>query len=183
MGLALTSAAIDDGHEVTLLLGPGPVDSDLPFGCRVIRFETTADLERLLDDQWSQHQMLIMAAAVADYRPVTAFDGKLKRDTSGPLTLNLEPTPDLVAHMTATRRPDQRVVAFALEQTDALQRRATEKLHRKNVDAIVANDLSSFEAGDAQAIWITADKVELSPGRISKPELARWIFDLIDRDL
>ena len=183
MGLALASAAAEAGHDVTLLLGPGPDDSASPPGCRVMRFESTADLKRLLDDQWSKHQVLIMAAAVADFRPSTVFDGKLSRDTSKPLTLNLEPTSDLVAHMAATRRPNQRVVAFALEEPEALQRRATEKLRRKNVDAIVANDLTSFEASHARAIWITADKVEQSPGRISKLELARWILSLIDRDL
>ena len=183
MGLSLTAASLAAGHEVTLLLGPGPADETAPSACRLVRFESAADLEQLLETLWPEHQVLIMAAAVADYRPAAVFDGKLSRDPDKPMTLALVPTPDLVAHIVSTKRPEQRVIAFALEHHEALQQRATEKLRRKGVDAVVANDLAAFEADDSSVLWLTADGVERMSGRMPKPDLARWILCQISADL
>ena len=183
MGLSLAAASLAAGHETTLLLGPGPADETVPSACRLIRFESAADLEQLLEAHWPEHQILIMAAAVADYRPAATFDGKLSRDPNKPMTLELAPTPDLVAHIASIRRPDQRVIAFALEQHETLQERATEKLRRKGVDAVVANDLGAFEADDSSVLWLTADGVERMSGRMTKPELAGWILRQIGEDL
>ena len=183
MGLSLAAASLAAGHDATLLLGPGPADETVPSACRLVRFESAADLEQLLETHWPQHQVLIMAAAVADYRPASVFDGKLSRDPDKPMTLELAPTPDLVAHVVSTKRPDQRVIAFALEHHEALQQRATEKLRRKGVDAIVANDLAAFEADDANALWLTAAGVKRMSGQMSKPDLARWILRQIIADL
>ena len=121
MGIALASAALEAGHEATLLLGPGPEDHTAPSACRLIRFGSAAELQQLLESHWPEHQVLVMAAAVADYRPSEPFDGKISRDPDRALTLHLEPVPDLVARMAAARRPDQRVVAFALEEPEALE--------------------------------------------------------------
>lgn len=183
MGLALAAAAVEAGHEVTLLLGPGPDDGQAPDRCRLERFESVLDLQRLLAEHWPGHDLLIMAAAVADYRPVEVFDGKLARVPDQPLTLELEPTPDLVAEAASSRRSDQRIVAFALEEASTLQDRAMRKLHRKRVDAVVANDLATLEADTGAAVWITADGVTPSPGRTSKLDLARWVLEMVAADL
>ena len=182
MGLALASAALEAGHEVTLLLGPGPEERQAPGACRLYRFEAALDLQRLLEQLWPEHQLLIMAAAVADYRPVKVFDGKLARQSGQSITLELAPTPDLVAQMAAAKRPDQRVVAFALEEPKTLPERALGKLRRKRVDAVVANSLAALEAEAATALWITAERVTHTPGEMSKRDLARWIVALIGQD-
>src|SRR5690606_25411685 len=97
MGIALTRAAIDAKHDVTLLLGPGPRDSDLPRDCRIYRFESSAELKQLLEAHFADCDVLIMAAAVSDYRPAFVREGKLAREPDQPLLLELQPTPDLVA--------------------------------------------------------------------------------------
>lgn len=183
MGLALASASLEAGDEVTLLLGPGPEDGAAPRACRLRRFESALDLQQLLEEHWPDHQLLIMAAAVADYRPVNVFAGKLARRPGQPMTLELEPVPDLVAQMAACKRPDQRVVAFALEEPKALQERAMRKLHRKGVDAVVANPLAAMDAVATTALWITAERVLPAPGWLEKLDLARWIIEMIRNDL
>jgi phosphopantothenoylcysteine decarboxylase / phosphopantothenate---cysteine ligase len=149
MGLALAAAARAAGWRVTLLAGPGvPVEQagKTLAGCSILHFNSTADLQQLLDAQFPVHDLLIMAAAVADYRPAAVAAGKLPRAAKKSLVLQLEPTPDLVAALARGKRKDQRIIAFALEEPDGLEERAVEKMRRKGVDAIVANSLSTMES-------------------------------------
>ena len=177
MGLALARAAVEFGHEVTLLLGPGPGAAEAPAGCRVYRFESSAELKQLLEAHFADHAVLIMAAAVSDYRPISVSEGKLERDAQQPLTLQLQPTPDLVALMAQRKRPGQRIVAFALEEAQHLETRAVEKLRRKGVDAIVANPLGTMESQAISAVWLTADPAQReAPPRMDKPAFARWLM-------
>jgi phosphopantothenoylcysteine decarboxylase/phosphopantothenate--cysteine ligase len=143
MGWSLADAAARRGWTTTLLLGP--TESPLPVcsQVRVRRFRTAAQLADLLDEEWPGHDVLIMAAAVADYRPARpADDGKLRRD--GPVVLELEPTPDLLAGLAARTRADQVTIGFALEPAERLDVSAREKLARKSLDAIVANPLETM---------------------------------------
>jgi len=180
MGLALTAAAVEAGHDVTLLLGPGPRDNELPAGARVYRFQSSAELQQLLEAHFGDCDVLIMAAAVADYRPVIVQEGKLPRNSEGNLVLELQPTPDLVALMAQRRKPSQRIIAFALEEPDHLEQRAAEKLARKGVDAIVANPLATMESGTINAVWLTADPSQRdAPGRMDKQAFAHWLLGKI----
>ncbi len=179
MGIALAEAAVQAGHEVTLLLGLGATASvprGLPGKCAVYRFESSAELKQLLDSHWRDHDVLLMAAAVADYRPGCVAEGKLKREPNQRLTLTLEPTPDLVAIMAASKRPGQRVVAFALEEAAELKDRAAQKLRSKGVDAVVANPLGTMESDSITPLWLTADGKSESPGRMTKIDFARWLI-------
>ncbi len=177
MGLALAAAGVEAGHDVTLLLGPGPQDSDAPSGCRVYRFESSTELKQLLEAHFGDCEVLIMAAAVADYRPAVVQEGKLPRDPDGRMVLELQPTPDLVALMAQRRRPGQRIVAFALEEPSHLEARAAAKLERKGVDAIVANPLGTMESRAINAVWLTADAREReAPGRMDKQAFAHWLI-------
>ena len=154
MGIALTDAALEAGWEVTLLLGP--VALDPPAGVKTHRFESTADLAALLDQRFCDCDVLIMAAAVADYRPRRVSETKLPRKAES-LVLELEPTPDLVADCAARRRENQYIVGFALEEECRLEARALEKLRRKGLDAIVANPLATMGSTDVCAtIYSTA---------------------------
>lgn len=180
MGVALAAAAAtcDAITQVTLLAGPGVAVSELAAQrVDVLRFETTAELHALLHEHWPAHDALIMAAAVADYRPIAVHDGKLPRQADGNMHLSLEPTPDLVADMVAMKRADQRVIAFALEEPQQLEARAKAKLKRKGVDAIIANPLRTMDADAIEAIWLSATGDIDAPGEMPKPRFATWLID------
>lgn len=184
MGLALAEAARDAGWTVTLLLGP--VALEAPTGVRTYLFETTLDLSKLLDKHFRACDVLIMAAAVADYRPRGSREAKLPRRDK-PLVLELEPTPDLVAACAARKIPGQHIIGFALEEADALEQRARDKLLRKGLDAIVANPLTTMGAADVIATVFTADG-RVVPGPtaangsagVGKTTFARWLIEWIE---
>lgn len=181
LGIALAQAGCEAGHDVTLLLGPGPEDQPLRSqGVRVYRFESSAELKQLLEAHFHDCQVLIMAAAVADYRPMQVHEGKLPRQADGSLTITLSPTPDLVALMAQRKRADQRVIAFALEQPEQLEARAKQKMQRKHVDAIVANPLGTMDASGITAKLMRCDGQVLDPGRLSKSQFGRWLMDQLD---
>jgi phosphopantothenoylcysteine decarboxylase/phosphopantothenate--cysteine ligase len=185
IGLALAQAATQAGHTVTLLLGPGPRDSDVPADCRTHRFESSAELKQLLEAHFNDHEVLIMAAAVSDYRPAEVSEGKPPRPLNDePWTIRLQPTPDLVALMAARKKSHQRIVAFALEEAANLETRAMAKLERKGVDAIVANPLGTMESDAITAVWLTADATRRdAPGRMNKQAFAAWLMKKIATDL
>ena len=173
MGIAIAQAAADAGHDVTLLLGPVMVSTLLHERIAVQRFTTTADLEALLAEDFARANVLIMAAAVADYRVTQATVGKTPRQKS--LKIQLEGTPDLVAEAASGKRADQTVVAFALEEPEFLEARAIDKMRRKGVDAIVANPLATMDDGRIAAVYLTADGRREEPGAMSKVDFARWL--------
>ncbi|MEM9111468.1 MAG: phosphopantothenoylcysteine decarboxylase [Planctomycetota bacterium] len=177
MGFALAEAASAAGHEVTLLLGPVLLPPSVAERARVIRFNTTADLEALLDEHFPSCDVLIKAAAVADYRPAALIKGKTPRGKG--LKIELEPTPDLVAGCAAKKRDNQTVIAFALEDPAVLRTRAVEKMQRKKVDAILANPLQTMDASEIEPILFYTDGRSDEPGRMAKTELARWLIDQI----
>ncbi|MEM8737826.1 MAG: phosphopantothenoylcysteine decarboxylase [Planctomycetota bacterium] len=179
MGLALADAAGQAGHDTTLLLGPVLAPADLGPHVRVLRFNTTSELQTLLAEHFPEQDLLIMAAAVADYRVAQAIDGKTERKKH--LRIELESTPDLVAGVAATKTAAQRIVAFALEEAHHLESRATAKMKRKGVDAIVANPLITMEHDGIDAIYLTADGDRHQPGPMTKDAFARWLIDRVTR--
>lgn len=168
-----------------LLVGPmarQPSDSSI----RVRRFQTTADLEALLAEELPGCDVLVQAAAVADFRPKfdpNQLQKKHRRKAEG-LILHLEPTPDLFAGCVARRRPDQLMVGFALEPEEDLMASAHAKLSRKGADLVVANPLETMDSETIRATVIGAPGTGLeagvsTPGRISKSAFAVWLLDLI----
>jgi phosphopantothenoylcysteine decarboxylase/phosphopantothenate--cysteine ligase len=184
LGLALAEAARDAGWEVTLLLGP--VVDPPPQGVRTLRFETAEDLGNLLDEHFDVCDVLIMAAAVADYRVPRVLDGKLPRGDER-RALELEPTPDLVAGCARRKRPGQRVIGFALEDADQLATHGAEKLRRKRLDAIVANPLATMGAEVIDATIYTPGAEAIHPPKsgtsegLTKRAFAEWLIRWIDR--
>ncbi len=167
---------------MTLLLGPNAV---LPTNSavEVIRFFSLLDLQSLLQAHWSQADTLIMAAAVADYRPVISpndLDRKRKRE-GGDFTLRLEPTPDLLAQCAQDARANQLLVGFALEPKEELVASAREKLRRKNIDLIVANALETMDSDSIEATLLgNPDRgvpdQQSTPGLLSKAAFAQWLI-------
>lgn len=190
LGIALACEAAGRGHDVTLLLGPTPRQCD-DSRVRVVRFRTTADLQLLLREAVPACDALIMAAAVADYRPVVRSHAgappidpsthKLPRQ-GGPLSIDLVPTPDLLAERVQARRPGQVFVGFALEPRERLVDSARAKLARKGVDMIVANPLETMDAETIEATLVHAGgAVEPAGSMTSKEAFAPWLLDRVER--
>jgi phosphopantothenoylcysteine decarboxylase / phosphopantothenate---cysteine ligase len=172
LGLSLVTAALAQKHSVTAILGP--VAFDLPAGALRIDVETTAQMHDAVLREFPGHDMLIMAAAPADFRPKQIIEGKMPR--SGSLTLELEGTDDIVAAAAAARRPDQRTIAFSLEAEGNLDR-ARAKLLRKRVNMIVYNPIQTMNSADIQAALLYADGRSETLPRLPKADFAALLLD------
>jgi phosphopantothenoylcysteine decarboxylase/phosphopantothenate--cysteine ligase len=175
MGFALAQAAIARGARVVLITAPTALAT--PRGCERIDVVTSEEMRDAVLARLPEATLVIKAAAVSDYRPRQRSTQKLKR--SGPLTLELEPTEDILAEVARRRREGTLVIGFAAETEDGLAH-ARAKLERKGVDAIVLNDVSGEDAGfDVDrnaAIFVTHDGEQPLP-ESSKRELAERILD------
>ena len=179
MGAAIVAEAVARGAEVTAVAAATTVDP--PAGARVVRVETAQQLyDAVLADAGAQ-DVLVMAAAVADFRPKRVAEGKLKKDQGVPEVV-LEPTPDTLAELGRRRRPGQVLVGFAAETGDHLAG-ARRKLEAKHLDLVVLNHVegahSAFGADDADAYLVDADTVEELP-RTSKAAIAARLLDRVE---
>lgn len=145
MGYAVAEACAERGAEVTLVSGPVSLSTKHP-GIRVVRVESAAEMYEAATKAFPSMDAAILSAAVADYRPETASDTKIKREATGEMTLHLVPNPDIAASLGAMKKPGQILVGFALETDHAIQH-AEEKLQRKHLDFIVLNSLQDAGAG------------------------------------
>jgi phosphopantothenoylcysteine decarboxylase/phosphopantothenate--cysteine ligase len=171
MGAALASVALTAGHRVMLILGP--VEIAFPAEVRRIDVETAAQMHQAVLREFPSHDLLIMAAAVADYRPIKVYPDKLGRE--GALTIECEPTPDIAAAAAKIKRPGQRIVGFSLE-TDGNLARARQKLARKNLELIVYNPVGTLNSEDVAATLIWADGREEPLAPQSKLEFANQLL-------
>jgi phosphopantothenoylcysteine decarboxylase/phosphopantothenate--cysteine ligase len=183
LGILLAEHAAGLGWDTTLLLGPtchAPVSDDV----KLHRFVSTTDLRHLLDLYTPKHDVLVMAAAVADFTPAAAApSSKLRRTESENFILEFVPTPDLLAECCRAARADQLMVGFALEPADELLESARNKLGRKNADMIVANPLETMESGEIQASIIASKLLtayeRCTEGKVSKAEFAQWLLPIL----
>ena len=180
MGVALAEAAVRRGAKVTLVAANVglPVDPTV----RVVRVETATELAAAARKAFTDAQVVLMAAAVADFRPSEAAEGKLAREGSGGLDLRLEETEDVIAALAATRRPDQTLVGFAAEHGADAIARARLKLVGKGLDAIVFNDVSRPEIGfdsERNEVTIVTREREHEVPLAGKDEVAEAVLDRI----
>jgi phosphopantothenoylcysteine decarboxylase/phosphopantothenate--cysteine ligase len=143
MGVAVAAAAWRRGADVTLVHGPLAVAP--PAGVRTVAVESTEQMRAAVEGALPGADVLVMAAAPADFRPAAAAERKLKKGDGAP-ALTLEPTPDILQATRAARRSDAVIVGFALETGDPVPS-AREKLARKGLDLVVANDATEPGAG------------------------------------
>jgi phosphopantothenoylcysteine decarboxylase/phosphopantothenate--cysteine ligase len=143
-GYALAEAAWARGARVTLV---STADRPAPVGVEVVAVETAAEMAAAVFARAPGADVVIMAAAVADFRPVDIAEHKLKK-AAGPPTIQLQPTVDILAELGRTKAPTQVLVGFAAETNDVLAH-AADKLHRKQVDLVVANDVGAPGVGFA----------------------------------
>jgi phosphopantothenoylcysteine decarboxylase/phosphopantothenate--cysteine ligase len=176
MGYALARAALRRGAEVVLVSGPSAIEP--PSAVRLIPVNTAAEMRRAVLEQFPECTAVIMAAAVADYRPVDASSNKLKRGKA-PLDIRLEPNPDILREL-GRRKNGKLLVGFAAE-TEELIVNATRKLHEKNLDLIVANDVtqagSGFDGDTNIATIVDRSGASDSLSLMTKDELADRIYD------
>jgi phosphopantothenoylcysteine decarboxylase/phosphopantothenate--cysteine ligase len=145
MGLALAEEARRRGAEVTLVAANLALPA--PAGVLVAEVETAAELLTAAREAFAAADVLLMAAAVADFRPAEALEDKIAKSGREGLALELEPTEDVLATLAAGRSPGQTLIGFAAEHGDGAVERGRAKLERKGLDAIVVNDISRAEIG------------------------------------
>ncbi|HEY6959999.1 MAG TPA: bifunctional phosphopantothenoylcysteine decarboxylase/phosphopantothenate--cysteine ligase CoaBC [Candidatus Limnocylindria bacterium] len=174
MGYAVAQALREAGADVTLVSGPTALRA--PAGVRVVAIETAAELREAVLAELTSADAVVMAAAVADYRPAEAKDAKLKKkDVGDALTLRMVQTDDVLAAVVAKRRPGTIVVGFKAETGDATAE-AGRMLRDKKLDLVVANDItdpsSVFGSDTDRVAFVSADGVETLPV-LPKLEVAR----------
>ncbi|MDP9311897.1 MAG: bifunctional phosphopantothenoylcysteine decarboxylase/phosphopantothenate--cysteine ligase CoaBC [Chloroflexota bacterium] len=172
MGYALAAAARDQGAAVTLISGPATAAE--PFALDVVRVETAQQMHDAVHAHVADADLLVMNAAVADYRPAQAVDHKLKK-TDEQLTIALERTPDILQSLVDIRRPIK--IGFAAETNDLLAY-AADKLDRKKLDLIVANDaVSSIGQPEIEVTLLDADGGKVTLPRAAKGLIAEQLLE------
>lgn len=175
MGFALAEAARDRGARVTVVAGPTSIEP--PFGVAVEPVTSALQMERAMRAAAGKADVVIMAAAVADYRPAQVSSKKLKRDGAA-MTLTLTPNPDILAGLGASKSKDQQVVGFALETNDGVAN-ARKKLAAKNADLIVLNTPDAGIGGDTNQVTLVEARSTVELPETSKREVAERILDRV----
>jgi phosphopantothenoylcysteine decarboxylase/phosphopantothenate--cysteine ligase len=181
MGWALAEEAVRRGANVTVVAA----NVGLPRapGIEYVDVSTAAELAAACRERFPSADVLLMAAAVADYRPAEARADKIKKADAGEtLVLELEQTEDVLTALAAERRPGQLLVGFAAESGARAIEHARDKLERKRLDAVVVNDVSApgiaFDAPDNEVTIVTADGEKHVP-RATKAAVAASVLDAV----
>jgi phosphopantothenoylcysteine decarboxylase / phosphopantothenate---cysteine ligase len=181
MGLALAGEAARRGADVTLVAAN--VTVPVPAGVEVVPVQTAAELLAATRERFAPAHVLLMAAAVADFRPDDAVDDKLTKTDRDELVLRLEPTEDVLATLAVERTEGQTLVGFAAEHGAGAVERGRDKLRRKGLDAVVVNDISrseiGFDAPDNEVTIVTASAERHVPLG-SKQAVAAAILDEVE---
>lgn len=176
MGYAIAEAALRRGARVILISGPTAIAP--PDKAELVRIQTAEEMKAAVLQHLSEASIVIKAAAVADYRVRQAASQKMKRH--GPMTLELEPTADILVEIASRRTPHQVIIGFAAETEDVLEN-GRRKMQSKKLDAIVINDVSQpgigFDA-DRNAVTIITPEEVIEVPKVEKSEVAQRILDV-----
>ena len=182
MGFALASEAATLGAAVTVVAANVTLPRDPRV--RYVDIETAQELQDGCAAAFADCDVLLMAAAVVDFRPAERFDGKLSKRDGGELRVDLERTPDILAGLASARGPGQTIVGFAAEHGEGALAHGREKLARKRLDAVVVNDISrsdiGFDAADNE-VTILTDAEQTHVALASKAAVARAVLDTVMR--
>jgi phosphopantothenoylcysteine decarboxylase/phosphopantothenate--cysteine ligase len=177
MGYALADASLR--RDAGVILVSGPTSLEPPAGSQVERVRTADEMAQVVLRQLEQATIVLMAAAVSDFRPAQVHPGKIKRENGHPV-VKLEPTRDILVEVGRRRRPDQLIVGFAAE-TERLLENAAAKLRDKHLDLMVANDVTQEGAGfdvDTNIVTLLFPDGRQKPlPKMSKFEVANRILD------
>lgn len=179
MGYAIAEEARDRGADVTLVSGPCKLEK--PFGINVINISTNEEMLKAVEKYFEASDIVIKAAAVADYKPKTYSHEKIKKGDNG-LNLELERDNDILKRLGSMKK-NQVLVGFAAESHDLINN-AVAKLHSKNLDFIIANDITCSDTGfaseDNKVTILCRDGKMISLPKMSKKVVARELFNLIN---
>jgi phosphopantothenoylcysteine decarboxylase/phosphopantothenate--cysteine ligase len=182
MGFALAREAERRGAEVTIIAAN--VALAPPPHAQLLEVQTAAELLGACRREFERSDVLLMAAAVADFRPAAAVAHKLKKDVGPMPTIELVSTEDILGALAPERRPGQLVVGFAAEHGAGALAYAREKLLRKRLDAVVVNDISrsdiGFDVAENEVTIVTKDRERRVP-RTSKEQVAVAVLDEVER--
>jgi len=182
MGCEVAAAAAGE-HDVTLLIGaagpPVSVAARLD-GVEVVSFTSVSDLKGKLTARFADCDVLVMTAAVGDFRPADPIAGKIPR-AGGAITLRLEPTEDILGSLAGSKRSGQVVVAFAVEDGPRYQieAKALGEMHAKGADCVVVNTPAAMGKDDSEACVLSGRGVLAPWGMRPKETLARLIVDIL----
>ncbi|MEP7347169.1 MAG: bifunctional phosphopantothenoylcysteine decarboxylase/phosphopantothenate--cysteine ligase CoaBC, partial [Gemmatimonadaceae bacterium] len=180
MGVALAAASWRRGAQVTLVHGPLAVRG--PVGAELVRVESTEEMRQAIADRLPDADVLVMAAAPADFRPSTVAENKIKKGNAVD-SMELAPTPDILLSTRSARKPGSIAVGFALETTDLIAN-AQDKLARKGLDLVVLNDAREAGAGfdtKTNRVTLVGQNGQLTElPLMSKDDVADAILDRIE---
>jgi phosphopantothenoylcysteine decarboxylase/phosphopantothenate--cysteine ligase len=178
MGFALAREAARRGAEVTVIAAN--VNVAAPAGVRLVAVQSAAELAQACEAHFDSCDVLLMAAAVADFRPREAVETKLKKDQGVPV-IELEQTPDVLSSLALRRSPGQLLIGFAAEHGDVAVQYGRDKLARKGLDAIVVNDISKpgigFDSDQNEVSILTAAGGQRQVAQTSKQQIAAAVLD------
>jgi len=181
MGVALAARAAARGAEVTLVAANLGITA--PPGIRVLPVGTAAELKEVCEREFASTDVLLMAAAVADFRPAAPVEGKIKK-TDSPASIELERTEDVIAALARQRPRRQLLVGFAAEHGEDAVRYGRSKLEAKGLDAVVVNDISrrdiGFEAAANEVVIVTGAGERRVP-RVGKEKVADAVLEEVQR--
>lgn len=179
MGYEIAKEARDRGADVTLVSGASSLED--PFGINTIHINTNEEMLKEVLNNFEKQDIIIKSAAVADYKPKTFSQKKIKKKDGEGLNLEMERDTDILKKLGEIKK-NQVLVGFAAESNDLIQN-ATEKLKKKNLDYIVANDITGngigFASNDNKVSILCRNRNNISLDKMSKKQVASEIFDLI----
>ncbi|MCL5292646.1 MAG: bifunctional phosphopantothenoylcysteine decarboxylase/phosphopantothenate--cysteine ligase CoaBC [Actinobacteria bacterium] len=181
MGFEVAREVLKRGGEVTLVTGPSSLLP--PQGADVVRVTTASEMLEAVLNLFDDADVIVMTAAVTDYRPRERAERKIKKEERAKLAVELEPTPDILKEL-SIRKKDQVIIGFAAETENVVQN-ARKKVADKKLDLIVANDISregvGFGSDKLDAVILTPDGAVLELGIVEKKEVARIIAERLAR--
>ncbi|WP_461239399.1 bifunctional phosphopantothenoylcysteine decarboxylase/phosphopantothenate--cysteine ligase CoaBC [Paucilactobacillus sp. N302-9] len=187
MGIAIANAAVNAGAEVTLIVGQVGDEGQINPHIKLIHVETSEEMQTAVLTHFKTTDVLIMAAAIADFKPVAVANQKIKKDPhQATISLSLTKTPDILKQVAKQKQSGQIVVGFAAE-TQSLLENAQKKLVSKNADLIVANDVSKagigFGSENNQVTLLRPDQAPEKWDKMSKQAVARKLISVIQTEL
>jgi phosphopantothenoylcysteine decarboxylase/phosphopantothenate--cysteine ligase len=183
MGFALAERAARRGAEVTLVAANATPPA--PASVNLIEVETADELQRACAREFERCDIVLMAAAVSDFRPAAPAATKLKKEDGVPEPIELAATEDVISGLAARKREDQLLIGFAAEHGDGALAYGRDKLERKRLDAVVVNDISQpgigFDAEDNEVTIVAVDGSERHVARGSKGQIADAVLEEVER--
>ncbi|APR65230.1 bifunctional phosphopantothenoylcysteine decarboxylase/phosphopantothenate--cysteine ligase CoaBC [Borrelia anserina] len=176
MGFSLGIKARDLGANVTIITGPS--NEKTPYGINVIRIKTASEMYKEAINIYQEFDVIIGAAAVADFRPEKAYKTKIKKNTMEELNIKLIKNPDIIKHIGTNKTKNQIIIGFCAQKNDLLIEKAKEKLETKNLDYIIANDLKYVGSNLNKIYIIDKNDIKEFP-EMSKKETAMEILKIL----